>query len=108
MRAPYIKDIISVLVQGLRNGDFNNSIPSALAFLNLPEAERAPHMREIMYVLITKGLKSVYLYYSIPTAQALFSLSETERAPYIEEIKKADLNNILKKSFYNIEFEGKI
>ncbi|MCK9474185.1 UDP-N-acetylglucosamine 2-epimerase [Sulfurimonas sp.] len=26
----------------------------------------------------------------------------------IEEIKKADLNNILKKSFYNIEFEGKI
>lgn len=26
----------------------------------------------------------------------------------IEEIKKVDLNNILKKSFYNIEFEGKI
>lgn len=26
----------------------------------------------------------------------------------IEEIKRADLNNILKKSFYNIEFEGKI
>ncbi|WP_310441012.1 UDP-N-acetylglucosamine 2-epimerase [Sulfurimonas sp.] len=26
----------------------------------------------------------------------------------VEEIKKADLNNILKKSFYNIELEGKI